>query len=75
MDLDFLRPGPAPIEHCSKHAAEELAERIKDYWRVRGHYVEVAIECRGFHPAIRSVRWDVRSTLVDGLPSTARKTA
>jgi hypothetical protein len=44
-----------------------LAERLRDFWRDRGHAVDVWVECV-FVPGGHAV-FVVRSTLVNGLPS------
>lgn len=61
-----------PTNTFSKAGAERLKERIEAYWRARGREVFVRITPSGFHRAIRSARYDLRSDLIDGLP---RKTS
>lgn len=53
---------------CDRAGAEELKARLKAYWTARGYDIDVTVREGGFHPAVRSVRFDVRSNLVNGLP-------
>lgn len=55
-------------DYCSKAGAESLIEKIETYWRDRGMHVMCSLRDAGFHPAIRSARFDVRSDMVNGLP-------
>lgn len=55
-------------EFCDRPGAEKLKAKIEAYWRARGYEVQVDIFDKGFHPTIRAARYDVRSTLVNGLP-------
>ena len=55
-------------DYCSKEGAQSLAEKIEAYWRARGMHVMCALRDAGFHPAVRSSRFDVRSDMVNGLP-------
>ena len=52
----------------TRDEAEARAERIRSYWRERGHEIHVVVQEGGFHPSMRARRWDVRSNLVDGEP-------
>lgn len=56
-----------------RDGANELKTRIEAYWRSRGYEVQVNLVEAPFSPAIRSARYDIRSELVNGLPSAARK--
>lgn len=56
-------------DYCSKEGAEELGRRIVEFWAARGKQVTVALVERGFHPTIRHSRFEIRSTLKNGLPS------
>jgi hypothetical protein len=62
MDHDF----------CTNDGARRLKQRIEEYWRERGYEVEVKLVDAGFVAAMRSARTDVRSNMVNGLP-TRRK--
>jgi hypothetical protein len=59
MDHDF----------CNADGARRLKLRIEEYWRERGYDVDVKLIEAGFVPAMRSARTDVRSDMVNGLPS------
>lgn len=59
MDHDF----------CNVDGARRLKQRIEEYWRERGYTVEVKLVEAGFVAAMRSARTDVRSDMVNGLPS------
>ena len=52
----------------TKSGAAALAEKIREYWNERGFAVLLSVEEKGFHPATRAIRFEVRSDLVDGLP-------
>lgn len=58
-------------ECCDRSGALRLKAKIEAYWAARGHKVNIMLKDSGFHPAIRSSRYDIRSDLVDGLPSPA----
>ena len=64
MDHDF----------CNADGARRLKLRIEEYWRERGYSVEVKLVEAGFVPAMRSARTDVRSDMVNGLPSKRAST-
>ena len=59
MDHDF----------CNPDGARRLKQRIEEYWRDRGYQVEIKLVEAGFVAAMRSARTDVRSDMVNGLPS------
>jgi hypothetical protein len=59
MDHDF----------CNVDGARRLKQRIEEYWRERGFSVEVKLVEAGFVAAMRSARTDVRSDMVNGLPT------
>lgn len=70
-DDDPLAPLPLvdiDRDASSAKGAPRLKEKIEAYWRARGFDVMVRLEYRGFIPAMRSARTDIRSDLVDGLP-------
>lgn len=56
-------------DHCDDEGARRLAARIQDYWRRRGFDVEVKMHEEGFVSTMRSARTDVRSNMVNGMPS------
>ncbi len=59
MDHDF----------CNVEGARRLKQRIEEYWRDRGYAVEVKLVEAGFVAAMRSARTDVRSDMVNGMPT------
>ncbi len=59
MDHDF----------CNVDGARRLKQRIEEYWRDRGYNVDVKLVEAGFIAAMRSARTDVRSDMINGLPS------
>ena len=59
MDHDF----------CNVDGARRLKQRIEEYWRERGYNVDVKLIEAGFVAAMRSARTDVRSDMVNGLPT------
>ncbi len=58
----------AEADYTSKAGAELLKLKIEAYWRARGHVVQIDLREQAFHPTVRCARWDVRSTLVNGMP-------
>jgi hypothetical protein len=59
MDYDF----------CNADGARRLKQRIEEYWRERGYSVDVKLIEAGFVAAMRSARTDVRSDMVNGMPT------
>ncbi|MCR6643869.1 MAG: hypothetical protein NVV62_04760 [Terricaulis sp.] len=59
MDHDF----------CNVDGARRLKQRIEEYWRERGYNVDVKLIEAGFVAAMRSARTDVRSDMVNGMPT------
>lgn len=59
------------MEHdfCNADGARRLKQRIEEYWRDRGYHVDVKLVEAGFVAAMRSARTDVRSDMVNGLPT------
>jgi hypothetical protein len=59
------------MEHdfCNVDGARRLKQRIEEYWRERGFTVDVKLVEAGFVAAMRSARTDVRSDMVNGLPT------
>lgn len=57
---------------CDKEGAEAIARKIKDYWEAQG-FPDLQVDVRegGFTPVMRAARFDVRSTMVNGLPPKA----
>lgn len=66
------RSHPNPTEEfCNKPGAEKLKAKIEAYWRERGYEVQVDLHDAGFHPVVRAARYDLRSTMVNGMPRRA----
>ncbi len=63
MDHDF----------CNVDGARRLKQRIEEYWRERGYNVDIKLVEAGFVAAMRSARTDVRSDMVNGLPTKREK--
>lgn len=54
---------------CSRDGAKRLAARIEAYWAERGYAVQTQLRDAGFVASMRSARSDVRSDLVNGMPT------
>lgn len=63
--------GAGEYDFCSRNGAQQLKAKIEAYWAERGQTVQVMLHNVGFHPAIRAVRYDVRSDMVNGMPRPA----
>jgi len=53
---------------CNERGARHLARIIEAYWRSRGYAVKCTLVEQDFHHTMRSVRTDVRSDMVNGMP-------
>ena len=56
-------------DYCTREGAERLKEQIEAYWAERGHDVRVNLVSGGFLASMRSARTDVRSNLINGVPT------
>jgi len=56
-------------DYCTREGAERLKNQIEEYWAERGHNVKVNLVQGGFLASMRSARTDVRSNLVNGVPT------
>ncbi len=56
-------------DYCTREGAERLKFQIESYWADRGHDVRVNLVQGGFLASMRSARTDVRSNLVNGVPT------
>lgn len=56
-------------EMCDREGANRLAAKIKDFWRKKGFDVAVEMSDEGFVSTMRSARTDVRSDMVNGMPT------
>ena len=54
---------------CTTDGALKLKEKIEAYWRDRGYDVNIDLVEAGFIAAMRSGRTDVRSNMVNGMPT------
>lgn len=69
-EFPMIDPVPYVANYCDRQGAEDLKVKIETYWACRGKRVHVWIEKKGFSASLRCDRYDVRSDLVDGMPST-----
>jgi hypothetical protein len=56
-------------DYCTREGAERLKEQIEAYWADRGHNVTVNLIQGGFLASMRSARTDVRSNMINGVPT------
>lgn len=56
-------------DYCTKDGALRIKEKIEAYWAERGHDVRVDLVQGGFLASMRSARTDVRSNMVNGVPT------
>jgi hypothetical protein len=54
---------------CDHDGAHRLAQKIQDFWRKRGFEVDVEMRDEGFVSTMRSARTDVRSNMINGMPT------
>ncbi len=54
---------------CDRDGASRLAQKIQDFWRKRGFDVVVEMKEEGFVSTMRSARTDVRSDMINGMPT------
>jgi hypothetical protein len=54
---------------CNRDGAGRLAAKIQDFWRKRGFDVVVEMRDEGFVSTMRSARTDVRSDMINGMPT------
>ena len=54
---------------CDRDGAGRLAAKIQDFWRKRGFDVVVETKDEGFVSTMRSARTDVRSNMINGMPT------
>ncbi|MEZ5960889.1 MAG: hypothetical protein R3C30_10765 [Hyphomonadaceae bacterium] len=55
-------------DYTTREGAKRLSDMIEAYWLERGRAVTIALHNAGFHAAIRSARFDVRSDMINGWP-------
>jgi len=56
-------------DHCDRDGANRLATKIQDFWRKKGFDVVVEMREEGFVSTMRSSRTDVRSNMINGMPT------
>lgn len=56
-------------DFCTEDGAQRLKNKIEEYWKTRGYDVNINLIDAGFIPAMRSARTDVRSNMVNGMPT------
>lgn len=56
-------------DYCSREGAERLKNQIEAYWAERGRPVQINLVHGGFLASMRSARTDVRSNMVNGVPT------
>lgn len=54
---------------CDHEGASRLAAKIQEFWRKRGFDVSVEVKEEGFVSTMRSARTDVRSDMINGMPT------
>lgn len=54
---------------CNRDGAGRLATKIQEFWRKRGFDVVVEMKDEGFVSTMRSARTDVRSNMINGMPT------
>ena len=56
-------------DYCTREGAERIKKQIEDYWADRGRPVTINLVQGAFLASMRSARTDVRSNMVNGVPS------
>lgn len=56
-------------DYCTREGAERLKNQIEAYWADRGYDVKINLTQGGFLPSMRSARTDVRSNMINGVPT------
>jgi hypothetical protein len=54
---------------CDDDGANRLATKIQEFWRKRGFEIDVEMKEEGFVSTMRSARTDLRSDMVNGMPT------
>jgi hypothetical protein len=60
-------------DYCTREGAERIKKKIEDYWAERGCDVTVNLVQGGFLASMRSARTDVRSNMINGVPTLSRE--
>ncbi len=61
-------------DYCTREGAERLKAQIEAYWAERGQNVQINLVQGGFLPSMRSARTDVRSNMINGVPTGSIET-
>jgi hypothetical protein len=56
-------------DFCDADGARKLKAKIEEYWALQGLVVSVELVDVPFTPQMRSVRTDIRSNMVNGMPA------
>lgn len=56
-------------DFCTTEGARKLKQKIESYWKDRGFDVNIDLVDAGFTPSMRSGRTDVRSNMINGMPT------
>lgn len=56
-------------DFCDDDGARKLKAKIEEYWSTRGFDVQINLVEAGFVAAMRSARTDVRSNMMNGMPT------
>ena len=57
-------------DFCTEDGALRIKHKIEEYWKNRGFDVNIDLVDAGFIPAMRSARTDIRSNMVNGMPTS-----
>lgn len=58
--------------YFARDGARALEDKIKAYWAARGYEVDIDLVPSDYDEKIRSVRYDVRSGMRNGMPQRRR---
>lgn len=56
-------------DYCTREGAQRLKDLIESYWADRGLDVKVNLVQAGFLSSMRSARTDIRSNMINGVPT------
>ncbi|PHR60389.1 MAG: phosphoglycolate phosphatase [Robiginitomaculum sp.] len=56
-------------DYCTREGAERIKKKIEEYWADRGRPVTINLVQGAFLASMRSARTDVRSNMVNGVPT------
>ncbi len=58
-------------DYCTREGAERIKKQIEEYWAERGRNVSINFIKGGFLASMRSGRTDVRSNMINGIPTSS----